>query len=63
MRTFTTALVGKGPYSEYYGDLSITLDTATYGKGFIVSSVIILFPGCCAHWPWAWCCTWCITGC
>lgn len=32
-RTFTTALVGKGPYSEYYGDLSITLDTATYGQG------------------------------
>ena len=44
-RTFTTALVGQGPYSEYYGDLSITLDTATYGKGFIVSSVIIFISG------------------
>ncbi|WP_448649860.1 putative bifunctional diguanylate cyclase/phosphodiesterase [Pseudomonas fluorescens] len=44
-RTFTTALVGKGPYSEYYGDLSITLDTATYGKGFLVSSVIIFISG------------------
>ncbi|AZF33591.1 c-di-GMP phosphodiesterase (BifA) [Pseudomonas sp. R4-35-07] len=44
-RTFTTALVGKGPYSEYYGDLSITLDTATYGEGFIVSSVIIFISG------------------
>ncbi|MCP1465120.1 bifunctional diguanylate cyclase/phosphodiesterase [Pseudomonas sp. S3E17] len=44
-RTFTTALVGKGPYSEYYGDLSITLDTATYGQGFIVSSVIIFISG------------------
>ena len=44
-RTFTTGLVGKGPYSEYYGDLSITLDTATYGKGFIVSSVIIFISG------------------
>ncbi|AKA82254.1 diguanylate cyclase [Pseudomonas synxantha] len=44
-RTFTTALVGKGPYSEYYGDLSITLDTATYGNGFIVSSVIIFISG------------------
>ncbi|MBD8192639.1 EAL domain-containing protein [Pseudomonas fluorescens] len=44
-RTFNTALVGKGPYSEYYGDLSITLDTATYGKGFIVSSVIIFISG------------------
>ncbi|POA17353.1 GGDEF-domain containing protein [Pseudomonas sp. FW300-N1A1] len=44
-RTFTTSLVGRGPYSEYYGDLSITLDTATYGQGFIVSSVIIFISG------------------
>ena len=44
-RTFTTPLVGRGPYSEYYGDLSITLDTATYGQGFIVSSVIIFISG------------------
>ncbi|MFL1494571.1 putative bifunctional diguanylate cyclase/phosphodiesterase [Pseudomonas antarctica] len=44
-RTFTTSLVGKGPYSEYYGDLRITLDTATYGKGFLVSSVIIFISG------------------
>ncbi|MBD8147545.1 EAL domain-containing protein [Pseudomonas fluorescens] len=44
-RTFTTPLVGKGPYSEYYGDLSITLDTATYGEGFLVSSVIIFISG------------------
>ncbi len=44
-RTFTIPLVGKGPYSEYYGDLSITLDTATYGQGFIVNSVIIFVSG------------------
>ncbi|MFO2462658.1 EAL domain-containing protein [Pseudomonas sp. 15FMM2] len=44
-RTFTTPLVGRGPYSEYYGDLSITLDTAVYGKSFIVSSVIIFISG------------------
>jgi len=44
-RTFTTQLVGRGPYSEYYGDLSITLDTATYGEGFIVNSVIIFISG------------------
>ena len=44
-RTFTTQLVGRGPYSEYYGDLSITLDTATYGQGFIVSSMIIFISG------------------
>ncbi|HXR01024.1 MAG TPA: GGDEF-domain containing protein, partial [Pseudomonas sp.] len=30
-RSFTTQLVGRSPYSEYYGDLRITLDTATYG--------------------------------
>ena len=44
-RTFTTRLVGRGPYSEYYGDLSITLDTATYGQAFITSSVIIFISG------------------
>ncbi|SEB56437.1 diguanylate cyclase/phosphodiesterase [Pseudomonas saponiphila] len=44
-RTFTTQLVGRGPYSEYYGDLSITLDTATYGQDFIISSVIIFVSG------------------
>ncbi|WP_191487381.1 putative bifunctional diguanylate cyclase/phosphodiesterase [Pseudomonas sp. FEN] len=43
--TFSTQLVGRGPYSEYYGDLSITLDTATYGQGFLVNSVIIFFSG------------------
>ena len=37
--------MGKGPYSEYYGDLSITLDTATYGRSFLVSSVIIFISG------------------
>lgn len=44
-RSFTTQLVGRGPYSEYYGDLRITLDTATYGESFIVSSVIIFISG------------------
>ncbi|MEB0027822.1 EAL domain-containing protein [Pseudomonas sp. MH9.2] len=44
-RSFTTQLVGHGPYSEYYGDLRITLDTATYGESFIVSSVIIFISG------------------
>jgi len=44
-RTFTTQLVGRGPYSEYYGDLSITLDTAAYGAGFLVNSVIIFISG------------------
>ncbi|CAK9887691.1 MULTISPECIES: putative bifunctional diguanylate cyclase/phosphodiesterase [Pseudomonas] len=44
-RSFTTQLVGRGPYSEYYGDLSITLDTASYGEGFLISSVIIFISG------------------
>ncbi|MBK3454053.1 putative bifunctional diguanylate cyclase/phosphodiesterase [Pseudomonas sp. MF6754] len=44
-RSFTTPRVGRGPYSEYYGDLSITLDTATYGRGFIVNSGIIFISG------------------
>ncbi len=44
-RTFTTQLVGRGPYSEYYGDLSITLDTASYGADFLVNSVIIFISG------------------
>lgn len=44
-RSFTTQLVGRSPYSEYYGDLRITLDTATYGEGFIVNSVIIFISG------------------
>ncbi|TWC32138.1 diguanylate cyclase/phosphodiesterase [Pseudomonas sp. SJZ079] len=42
---YTTKLVGRGPYSEYYGDLSITLDTAPYGEDFVTSSVIIFISG------------------
>ncbi|WP_339511247.1 putative bifunctional diguanylate cyclase/phosphodiesterase [Pseudomonas sp. RL_15y_Pfl2_60] len=42
---FSTQLVGKGPYSEYYGDLNITLDTAAYGENFITNSVIIFISG------------------
>lgn len=38
-------LVGREPYNEYYGDLSITLDTANYGESFIASSVIIFVSG------------------
>ncbi|MEQ7920818.1 EAL domain-containing protein [Xanthomonas sp. WHRI 1810A] len=44
-RSFTTQLVGRSPYSEYYGDLRITLDTATYGQGFITNSFIIFISG------------------
>ncbi|UVE18645.1 EAL domain-containing protein [Pseudomonas sp. LS44] len=44
-RSFTTRLIGRGPYSEYYGDLSITLDTAPYGEDFLTSSVIIFISG------------------
>ncbi|KRW62694.1 putative bifunctional diguanylate cyclase/phosphodiesterase [Pseudomonas sp. TTU2014-080ASC] len=44
-QTFSTELVGRGPYSEYYGDLSITLDTAQYGQSFVTNSVIIFISG------------------
>jgi diguanylate cyclase (GGDEF)-like protein len=44
-QTFITKLVGRGPYSEYYGDLSITLDTAAYGESFVTNSVIIFISG------------------
>ncbi|MBO4970773.1 MAG: GGDEF-domain containing protein, partial [Pseudomonas sp.] len=42
---FRIPLVGQGPYSEYYGDLSITLDTATYGQGLLTDSAVMLFSG------------------
>ncbi|ERI52341.1 diguanylate cyclase [Pseudomonas sp. EGD-AK9] len=42
---FSTKLVGRGPYSEYYGDLNITLDTAPYGQSFVTNSVIIFISG------------------
>lgn len=44
-QVFSTQLVGKGPYSEYYGDLNITLDTASYGENFLTISVIIFISG------------------
>ncbi len=42
---FSTKLVGRGPYSEYYGDLNIVLDTAAYGESFVTNSVIIFISG------------------
>jgi diguanylate cyclase (GGDEF)-like protein len=42
---FSAPLMGRGPFKEYYGDLSITLDTAPYGVNFIASSVIIFISG------------------
>ncbi|MVW74827.1 putative bifunctional diguanylate cyclase/phosphodiesterase [Pseudomonas xionganensis] len=44
-QSFVTKLVGRGPYSEYYGDLNITLDTAPYGQNFVTNSVIIFISG------------------
>ncbi|MDH1262172.1 MULTISPECIES: putative bifunctional diguanylate cyclase/phosphodiesterase [unclassified Pseudomonas] len=44
-QNFSTQLVGRGPYSEYYGDLNITLDTAPYGESFVTNSVIIFISG------------------
>jgi diguanylate cyclase (GGDEF)-like protein len=44
-RSFTTQLVGRAPYNEYYGDLRITLDTATYGEDFLINAGIIFIAG------------------
>ena len=44
-RIFSIPLIGREPYSEYYGDLNITVDTATYGEGFLVNAVIIFVSG------------------
>ena len=44
-QAFSIPLVGRGPYKEYYGVLSITLDTAPYGENFITSSVVIFISG------------------
>jgi diguanylate cyclase (GGDEF)-like protein len=44
-RSFSIRLVGHAPYNEYYGDLTITLDTATYGDEFIRSSVVLFISG------------------
>ena len=43
--TYSIPLVGQGPYGEYYGDLSITLDTATYGEGLLANSAILFISG------------------
>jgi diguanylate cyclase (GGDEF)-like protein len=42
---FSIALIGRPPYNEYYGNLSITLDTAPYGEDFISDSVVIFIVG------------------
>lgn len=44
-RSFSIRLVGHPPYSEYYGDLNITLDTVTYGDEFVRSSVVLFVSG------------------
>ncbi|EIU5213949.1 putative bifunctional diguanylate cyclase/phosphodiesterase [Pseudomonas aeruginosa] len=44
-RTFSIRLIGRPPYSEYYGDLKITLDTAPYGENFVTTSEIIFISG------------------
>ncbi|MFP3518120.1 EAL domain-containing protein [Pseudomonas sp. SIMBA_077] len=43
-RTFTTRLVG-GANQEYYGDLSITFDTATYGQSFLTNAGALMLSG------------------
>ncbi|WP_426416241.1 putative bifunctional diguanylate cyclase/phosphodiesterase [Aestuariirhabdus sp. LZHN29] len=44
-RDYRVSLYGKLPYNEYYGDLQITLDTASYGTAFVDRAVIIFTSG------------------
>ena len=44
-QTFSIELSGRGNYSEHFGDLTITLDTAPYGQGFIDNALIIFASG------------------
>jgi len=44
-RQFSTPLIGKPPYNEYYGELRITLDTARYGQEFVNDSIVIFIVG------------------
>ena len=44
-RTFSIRLIGRPPYNEYYGDLNITLDTATYGEEFVRNSWVLFVSG------------------
>src|SRR5690606_3239670 len=43
--SFSIPLVGRGPYSEHYGDLHLTLDTAPYGEDWLLNSLIIFVSG------------------
>lgn len=44
-RAYQVALVGDSEPEEYYGDLRIILDTATYGERFLKHSLVILTSG------------------
>jgi diguanylate cyclase (GGDEF)-like protein len=44
-KTYSIALTSREPYNEYYGDLTLTLDTATYGEDLLVNSAIIFITG------------------
>lgn len=44
-RAYQVALVGDSEPEEYYGDLRIILDTATYGERFLKNSLVILTSG------------------
>ena len=42
---FSAELSSRGPYSEHFGDLNITLDTEPYGKRFLNNALIIFTSG------------------
>lgn len=44
-RTFTIPLKSNSQYNEYYGDLSISLDTAMYGEAFLANAGVVFISG------------------
>lgn len=44
-QSFSTALSSRNDEQEYYGDLTLTLDTATYGSSWLQNSIIIFISG------------------
>lgn len=44
-RTFTIPLKSSSQYNEYYGDLSLSLDTAMYGEAFLTNAAVVFISG------------------
>ncbi|CBL44052.1 Putative diguanylate cyclase/phosphodiesterase (GGDEF & EAL domains) precursor [gamma proteobacterium HdN1] len=42
---FTTQLIGREPFDDHYGELSLVLDTADYGHDLVLNSAVIFVSG------------------